>query len=31
VSKSSAGFEKEMAENRRLSILVEGIMSNVKT
>ncbi len=31
VSKSSARFEKEMAENRRLSTLVNGLMSKVKT
>ncbi len=31
VSKSSTRFEKEMAENRRLSTLVNGLMSKVKT
>ena len=31
VSKSSARFEKEMAENRRLSTLINGLMSKVKT
>ncbi len=31
VSKPSARFEKEMAENRKLSTLVNGLKSKVKT